>query len=537
MGVTKGDYIAHANLFSNHFNKKYSMTNILIEEFEKKAVEIPNEIAIVFKGEKYTYSEINSKATHICENLKALQIKPQTYIGLMMNRGLEAIIAILGILKNRCVYVPIDLQLPNDRINYMLEKSNITEVICDDSGVEKLSHLNEKNPRQILHYSELEKSCEMLSDNTPRSKDDDLYLMYTSGSTGHPKGITINNENISPFMAWNIDYFKFTKQDRIIQYHNLSFDFSVWEIFEALLSGAVLHVVDDATSVDIHSFLEYLSTNKITVLNVTPTQFRFMLQYLTMIKSEAFSSLKHLILGGEAFPSTLVEDATKALPQDCNIYNEYGPTEATISSSIFLCNDHHDHEHPTIPIGLPSANTDYYVLNNDLEPILPGDKGELYIGGPGVAKGYYQNPDKTEQSFKYFEALDQPLYKTGDIVQLIDDNQLLFIGRDDSQIKLRGYRIELGEIENAISQINGIENSVVLLKENLIHHFEYLIAFVTTKENISNLNEAIFKKELKKTLPEYMIPQHILIIEQFPMTPNGKIDKIKLYDYKMLKKL
>jgi len=536
MGITKEDYITHSNLFSNQFNKKYSTHHILIDEFEKKVAEIPNEIAIVFKGEQYTYSEINLRANHICENLKVLQVKPQTYIGLMMNRGLEAIIAILGILKHRCVYVPIDLQLPNDRINYMLEKSNVNEVICDDVGVEKLNSLNKRNPYQILHYQELEKNCEILTDNTSRSKDDVLYLMYTSGSTGQPKGITINNENISPFMAWNIDYFKFNKQDRIIQYHNLSFDFSVWEIFEALLSGAVLHIVDDTTSIDIHSFLEYLSTNKITVLNVTPTQFRFMLQYLTMIKSEAFSSLKHLILGGEAFPSSLVEDAIKALPRDCNIYNEYGPTETTISSSIFLCTDHNEYKHPTIPIGLPSANTDYYVLNNDLEPISSGNKGELYIGGPGVAKGYYQNPDKTNQSFKYFEALDQILYKTGDIVQLLENNHLLFIGRDDSQIKLRGFRRELGEIENAISQINGVENNVVLLKENLIHHFEYLIAFVTVKENVLDLNEAILKKELKKKLPEYMIPQHIVIVEQFPMTPNGKVDRIKLHNYKMLKK-
>lgn len=536
MGVTKEDYIAHANLFSNPFNKKYSTDHILIDEFEKKVIEIPNEIAIVFKGEQYTYSDINSKANDICESLKALQIKPQTYIGLMMNRGLEAIIAILGMMKNRCVYVPIDLQLPNDRINYMLDKSSVNEVICDDFGVEKLNDLNEESLYKILHYQELEKNCKVLTDNSPRNKDDELYLMYTSGSTGYPKGITINNENISPFMEWNLDYFNFTKQDHIIQYHNLSFDFSVWEIFEALLSGAVLHVVDDSISVDIHSFLEYMSRNKMTVLNVTPTQFRFMLQYLIMINSDAFSSLKTLVLGGEALSSSLVKDAIKVLPQDCKVYNEYGPTEATISSSIFLYCSDEKRDCPSIPIGMPTANTDYYVLNDDLEPVLSGCKGELYIGGPGVAKGYYQNPDKTKHLFKYFETLNQTLYKTGDIVQLLEDNHLLFIGRNDSQIKLRGYRIELGEIENAVSEINGIDNNVVLLKENLIHHFEYLIAFVTVKENAFNLNEAIIKKELKKKLPEYMIPQHIVTVEQFPMTPNGKVDKIKLHNYKMLKK-
>jgi len=528
MEITKEDYIKHANLFSNQFNKKYSTTNILIDEFEKKVIEMPNEIAIVFKGEHYTYSDINSKANDICENLKALQIEPQTYIGLMMNRGLEAIIAILGIMKNRCVYVPIDLQLPNDRINYMLEKSNVNEVICDDIGVEKLKNLNEQNPYKILHYQELERKCEVLFNISGRSKDDEIYLMYTSGSTGQPKGITINNENISPFMEWNIDYFNFTKQDRIIQYHNLSFDFSVWEIFEALLSGAVLHVVDDSISVDIHHFLEYLSMNKITVLNVTPTQFKYMLDYDNMIDLNAFSSLKFLILGGEALPSSLIEATTKVLPKECKIYNEYGPTEATISSSIFLCNNYGQQKHPTMPIGMPSANTDYYVLNDDLEPVLPGSKGELYVGGSGVAKGYYQNPDKTEQSFKYFKALDQILYKTGDIVQLLEDNHLLFIGRNDSQIKLRGYRIELGEIESAINQISGIDNSVVLLKKNLTHNFDYLISFVIIKENASHLNEAVLKKQLKEVLPTYMIPQHIVSIEQFPMTPNGKIDKIKL---------
>ncbi|TQR39695.1 hypothetical protein C7Y47_01295 [Lysinibacillus sphaericus] len=419
----------------------------------------------------------------------------------------------------------------HERINYMLEKSNVNEVICDDFGVEILDKLNIQIPLKTLHYQELEKICEALSDINGRNKYDNIYLMYTSGSTGYPKAITINNENISPFMEWNLEYFNFTNQDRIIQYHNLSFDFSVWEIFEALLSGGVLHVVDDLISIDMYSFLQYLSINKITVLNVTPTQFRQMLDYLNIINLDAFSSLKFLIFGGEALPSSLVNDAIKVLPSDCEIYNEYGPTEATISSSILLYSEDHGQKYPTIPIGLPTANTDYYVLNNDLAPVLPGCKGELYIGGPGVARGYYQNPDKTEQSFKYFEALDQILYKTGDIVQILEDNNLLFIGRDDSQIKLRGYRIELGEIENAICQINGIDNSVVLLKENLTHNFKYLISFVTRKENVSHLNEETLKKELKKKLPVYMIPQRIMIIDKFPMTPNGKVDKIELDTY------
>ncbi|PFD48734.1 non-ribosomal peptide synthetase [Bacillus cereus] len=507
-------YLPSGNI---NYHNEYSNKKILIEEFEHAAMSYSNEIAITYQGKDYTYAELANLVNNLSKNLLANGVKESSYVGLYMDRGIQSIVSLLALLKLKCIYVPLDKKLPQDRITYICLNSGISSILIDsiiDFEDEIDIALNTININQIW-----DSEVPNLELNLHYDHSDKLYLMYTSGSTGRPKGITITNQNISPFLEWNKDYFKFSNRDRNIQYHNLSFDFSIWEIFETLLTGGCLYVMDDKTAVNAEDFLDFISEHKITVVNLTPSQIMHMIDYIEAFNKD-LTSLRTIVLGGEQLTTNLAKRIRNVVSDKCKIFNEYGPTEATISSSIFEYND--DITTESVPIGKPTSNFVFKIFDENFKEV---NKGELFITGDGVSEGYRKNPLETRKRFIEIDGI--VYYKTGDFVERLESGDYLFIGREDNQIKFHGYRIELSEVEKEIFDITKAVHCKVVMKQLDDSQLDYLSAFVVLGKE-KEFSESMIVEELKRRLPHYMIPSEINFLTDFQITANGKFDNKSL---------
>ncbi|MGH2480628.1 MAG: non-ribosomal peptide synthetase, partial [Ktedonobacteraceae bacterium] len=319
-------------------------------------------------------------------------------------------------------------------------------------------------------------------------------------------------------------------QDRVLQYHSLSFDFSTWEIFEALLSGASLRFLSPETARDVLALARVVREEDITILNMTPSHFSSLLEMVERFAPDALRSLRLLVLGGEALPVGLAERGWGVLSASCQFYNEYGPTEATISCAMFPVPKHtpqHYAHLPSVPIGRPTAGGRLYVLSRWLQPVPPGGEGELYIGGSGVARGYHHQPEKTARAFvpdPFSGEVGAWMYRTGDIVRLLPDGNLVFVGRMDNQVKVRGYRIELGEIEQVVGQQEAIKQVVVVVQQ------ERVVAYYTLREGRAAKGVGVqeLRRYVQEHLPAYMVPTQWQQLEEMPLSPNGEIDREQL---------
>lgn len=496
---------------------EYSNEKILIQEFETAAKLYANDIAISHKELEYTYEELANQVDKLSKNLLSYGIQESSYVGLYMDRGPQSIVSLLALLKLKCVYVPLDKKLPRDRVIYICQNSGVSSIITD--GLIDFEDELDKSLNTIDINHVWEKDVSVGELNFRYEPSDKLYLMYTSGSTGKPKGITITNYNISPFIEWNKDFFKFSNQDRNIQYHNLSFDFSIWEIFETLLTGGRLYVMDDKTAVNAEDFLNFISENRITVVNLTPSQIMHMIDYIEAFDKD-LTSLRTIVLGGEQLTTNLAKRIKNVVSDECKIFNEYGPTEATISSSIFEYDDKVSTE--AVPIGKPTSNFEFKIFD---ENVKEANKGELYITGDGVSEGYKNNPLETNKRFVRIEGV--LYYKTGDFVQRLESGDYLFIGREDNQIKYHGYRIELSEIEKEIYDITKAIQCKVLVKQLDDSQLDYLSAFVVLGKE-KDFDESMIIKELRRRLPKYMVPSEINFLTDYQITSNGKFDSKSL---------
>lgn len=498
------------------FNSKeawYPKSKTVSQLFEEQVEKSPDNVAVSFESTSLTYKELNRRANQVAQELVGRGICRDALVGIVTTHSLEAIIGILGVLKAGGAYIPIDPSYPPERINYILMDSKPSLLLTNIS----------LNKDIIFHGKIIDLREERLyrgkSNNiVKRSGCNDLaYIIYTSGSTGKPKGVMINHTGLVNYVWWAKQVYIECEKEVFACFSSLAFDLTVTSILPPLVNGNTIAVYKNTH--DEFSLYKIIRENKANILKLTPSHL-LLLSNMDLRKS----SVKKLIVGGEEFKTNSAKAVHKSFGDNIEIYNEYGPTEATVGCMLHKY-DYENDKDPSVPIGLPAHNTDIYILDEDLKPLPSGYHGELYISGDSLAKGYFNSPDLTKEKF-----IENPfkkgskMYRTGDIAVFLPSGRAMYVGRMDQQVKIRGYRIDPREIEKCLFSHENIINAVVIDRED-DNGEKYLCAYIveTTKTPVTQL-----RLHLYKYLPGYMIPRHLISIDEIPLTKNGKIDSKSL---------
>ncbi|TVP65178.1 MAG: amino acid adenylation domain-containing protein, partial [Nodularia sp. (in: Bacteria)] len=479
--------------------------------FEAQVEKTPDAIALVFANQELTYGELNIRANQLAHHLQSLGVQPETLVGICMERSMEMVVGILAILKAGGAYLPLDPSYPPERLTFMLEDAQLPLLLVQPHLVDELPPHAAKvvnidtDGVAFANYSQANPDSSIELENA-------AYVIYTSGSTGKPKGAINTHKGLCNRLLWMQETYQLTSSDRVLQKTPFSFDVSVWEFFWPLCTGATLVVAKPSGHQDASYLVQLIAQQQITTLHFVPSMLQVFLEEPGLEKCD---SIKRVICSGEALPWELQERFFERLNSE--LHNLYGPTEAAIDVTAWCCQPNNNEK--IVPIGRPIANTQIYILDKQFQPVPIGIPGELYIGGVGLARGYWHRPKLTNEKFisSPFEP-EKRLYKTGDLARYRADGAIEFLGRIDHQIKLRGFRIELGEIEAVIAQHFHVRETVVIAQKNR------LTAYVATnqKPNFS-LNE--IRHLLKEKLPEYMMPAAFVVLEELPLSPNGKVDR------------
>ncbi len=505
--------------------------------FEDQVKKAPNKTALIFENSKMTYNTLNARANQVACYIRKLyrkinktKLKPDTLIGIFTERSFESVIGILGILKSGEAYVPIDPKYPQERINFIIKDANIKLILTQDSLAAIINN-NKKFKCKTLIINNNSKILEQPTENpVPINKYKDLsYIIYTSGSTGIPKGVLQIHWNVLRLFNSSNPYFNFNNRDVWPLFHSVSFDFSVWEIWGALLFGGTLLILSHDQTRNSIKFYELLNKYKVTVLNQTPSAFS-MLQKLDEGKTEKLNYLRYVIFGGERLNFFKLEKWIKKYGCDTpELINMYGITETTVHVTYKKISKE-DLLSTSSNIGTPLYDLKVFILDSQFNELPAGEAGELYVGGDGLARGYLNRPELTKERFiknPFINKIEKKtnqnlrLYKTGDIVRKLPDGNLEYIGRNDRQIQLKGFRIELDEIETVITKYSKIDQSVVKVFQHNDNNF--LIAYYSIKKDNDSVENKL-RKYLSSRLPDYMIPSQFIKITFFPITTNGKID-------------
>ncbi|MBD2455148.1 amino acid adenylation domain-containing protein [Nostoc sp. FACHB-87] len=487
----------------------------LIEEQVKRT---PENIAVVFKNQQLTYKELNTRANQLAQYLQALGVAPDVLVGICIERSWEMLVGILAILKAGGGYVPIDPLYPQQRLNYILADSQVSIILTQERLVKNLPDIEAK----VLCLDTLWDVITQESDENPQNqvKPENLaYLIYTSGSTGKPKGVQVTHQNLVHSTTARMRYYEQSITGFLLT-SPFAFDSSVAGIFWTLCQGGFVFILPDNWQLNIQQIIEAIAQQEISHLLCLPSLYKLILE---QAQPQKLLSLKTVIVAGESCPKELVKQHRELLP-NVALFNEYGPTEATVWSSVYNCQNH-DLNY-SVPIGRPIANTQIYVLDAHLQPVSIGVAGEIYIGGLGVAKGYLNRPELTAQKFIPNPFSDQPnarLYKTGDLGRYLPDGNIEFLGRIDQQVKIRGYRIELPEIEAVLHQHPAVQQAIAIAPEDINTHRRLTAYIVPKQEQVPTIDD--LRSFLKNYLPDYMLPSVFVMLKTLPLTPNGKVDR------------
>ncbi len=483
------------------------------QRFEQWATQTPEAIAVEFAGQCLTYGDLNQRANQLAHHLCQIGVGPNTRVGLHLERSLDLMVALLGILKAGGAYVPLDPAYPADRLRFMVDDAQLAVLITQAS----LRSTAPTTTDQVICIDQDWPAIDQ-QPTTPLNLDLDgdtlAYVIYTSGSTGKPKGVCLRHCNLSNFLMAMDRTIGLTAADRLLAVTTISFDIAALELYLPLVNGAQVVLASRELAGDGPALAQVLQTAGITTMQATPATWQMLLT-----TGWAGDGALTLLCGGEALPRDL---ADQLLPRCHTLWNVYGPTETTIWSTCTQVQA----GTTAIPIGRPIANTQTYLLDAHLQPVPIGVAGELYIGGEGVALGYWQRPDLTQARFLpnlWGASNADLLYKTGDLARHLSNGDLEYLGRLDLQVKLRGFRIELGEIESAISQHSAMREAVVIVREDVPGDKRLVAYGVLTPGATLTLGD--LRPFLKTTLPDYMVPSALVTLDALPLTPSGKVNR------------
>ncbi|WP_179196243.1 non-ribosomal peptide synthase/polyketide synthase [Pseudomonas aeruginosa] len=494
---------------------------------ERQAAERPRATAVVYGERALDYGELNLRANRLAHRLIELGVGPDVLVGLAAERSLEMIVGLLAILKAGGAYVPLDPRYPSDRLGYMIEDSGIRLLLTQRAARERLP-LGEGLPCLLL---DAEHEWAGYPESDPQSAvgvDNLAYVIYTSGSTGKPKGTLLPHGNVLRLFDATRHWFGFSADDAWSLFHSYAFDFSVWEIFGALLHGGRLVIVPHETSRSPEDFLRLLCRERVTVLNQTPSAFKQLMQVACAGQEVPPLALRHVVFGGEALEVQALRPWFERFGDRApRLVNMYGITETTVHVTYRPLSLADLDGGAASPIGEPIPDLSWYLLDAGLNPVPRGCIGELYVGGAGLARGYLNRPELSCTRFVAdpFSTTGGRLYRTGDLARYRCDGVVEYVGRIDHQVKIRGFRIELGEIEARLLAQPGVAEAVVLPHEG--PGATQLVGYVVTQAAPSDpaaLRDTL-RQALKASLPEHMVPAHLLFLERLPLTANGKLDR------------
>ncbi len=506
----------------------------IVDMFESHAARAPDRIALVHENRRISYGSLNEETNRLARHLMASGVGKDTLVGVCMDRSADMITAILGILKAGGAYLPLDPSYPASRLAFMLEDAGVETVITQSHLISLLPSPGSNPspatssfgaaPRIVCTDRDTEEIARRSGQNPALQSDPDnlAYVIYTSGSTGQPKGCQITHANVTRLFSATDSRFGFTPDDVWTLFHSFAFDFSVWEIFGALLYGGRLVIPSFDVTRTPEAFYELLITQKVTVLNQTPSAFN---QLTRVDETPSDLSLRLVIFGGEALDFGVLNDwYNRHDPMKPQMVNMYGITETTVHVTYYPLSPEDSSRRNRI--GAPISDLEAWVLDQHRQPVPVGVPGELYVAGAGLARGYLNRPELTAQRFMEIDIFNRKkrMYRTGDMVRRTQDGNLEYIGRMDHQVKLRGFRIELPEIESALKRHNDIDDAVVVLYNR--NNTQGLAAYVICAGacDSGHLTTEL-RRWLATTLPDYMIPGSIVILDHLPLTPNGKIDR------------
>lgn len=496
----------------NNTAMDYPRERCVHQLFEALATQTPNAIAVVFGNESLTYGELERRANQLANHLIRLGTKPDGLVAICLERSLEMVVGLLGILKAGAAYVPLDPAYPRDRIAFMLENSEVALLLTQAQLKENLTSTISGTVLIDLDWPEIAKQSQE-SPKLSLNSENRAYVIYTSGSTGKPKGVEIPHRAVVNFLTTMAEQPGISASDRLLAVTTLSFDIAGLEIYLPLTQGASLEIVSREVASDGNQLLAKLEGSGATVMQATPATWRMLLE-----AGWTGDPRLKILIGGEAVSQKL---ANQLLQRSTSVWNVYGPTETTIWSTLSQIKTGQ-----SVTIGRPIGNTAVFVLDKMLQPVPIGVAGELHIGGDGLARGYLKRPELTAERFIVHPLSHDPkarLYKTGDLVRYLPDGNIEFLGRIDHQVKIRGFRIELGEIETVLRQHPGINETVVVAREDTPGDKRVVAYFVASRDAAPTTAE--LRSFMKEKLPEYMLPAVFVTLQKMPLTPNGKVDR------------
>ncbi len=504
----------------NHTQTDYPQQACIHQLFEAQVEKTPDAVALIFNNQHLTYRDLNSRANQLAQHLQSLGVGAEILVGICIERSLEMVVALLAILKAGGAYIPLDPGYPQERLAFMLSDTQVSVLLTQKELVAKL-------PTHTAFLICLDADWNGIAQNkkdnltTSVTADNLAYVMYTSGSTGTPKGVSVIHRGVVRLVK-ETNYVHLTAEEVILQLAPICFDASTFEIWGCLLNGGRLIIYPSHTP-SLEELGQILQQYQVTTLWLTAGLFHLIVDE----KIDALKSLHQLLAGGDVLSVAHVQKFFQTV-ENCQLINGYGPTENT----TFTC--WHTITAPlqpgvSIPIGRPIANTQVYILDNNLQPVTIGEAGELYIGGDGLARGYLNRPDLTAEKFishSFDSNLATRLYKTGDLARYLPDGNIEFLGRIDNQVKIRGFRIELGEIEREIAQHPDVREIVVLARQDETGEKQLTAYIVPHRKSRYIYNQ--LRSLLQQRLPNYMVPSAFVMLESLPLTANGKVDRHKL---------
>ena len=522
----------------NLIKSLYPTDKTLVDLFVEQVRQTPDLVAVVCADSQLTYAELDQQSNQLAHYLRKQGVKQETLVPICLDRSIAMIVGLLGILKAGGAYVPIDPDYPADRIDYILADLEATVVVTDATARTKLEGVPSDQTNGLTHANSrilvyLDRDASIIGSEpidavseppTPRQL---AYIIYTSGSTGRPKGVMIEHTSVVSLMKMNTSLFDFSERDIWTMFHSFCFDFSVWEMYGALLFGGRLIIVPKHVAKDAHLYGALLATHRVTVLNQTPSAFYVLQEHI--VEQSVPVSVRYVIFGGEALHPGKLRPWQQAFPT-CQLINMYGITETTVHVTYLALREEHLTQSSSL-IGRPIPTLTTHVLDEQQRPVAVGETGELYVGGQGLARGYLNQPELTAQRFipnPLSDRSDKPtqrvahrLYRSGDLVRLLPKGELEYLGRIDAQVKIRGFRIELGEIEQTLQQHPGVKQAVVIAKTYGDADIR-LVGYVVMD---GPFEPSALIQFLNSRLPGYMVPARWVSIDQIPLTSNGKVDR------------